>query len=503
MGFTPGMDAGTGAGREEESTPGREDALRVRWRGPEGHEAVTAELQLLAALEVAGISAAPDVLGIEEDGYVRETAAPLVRRGGRRAAQAAAPATGERLALARARDDLDALVDALHQRGWVLGAPRGRGLGVRADGSVLVLDLSGLRREESLVARSADRHWVDSVLRDEERTLRRRVHLAGETPGETPRETPEEDAASARSATVVAAGQRPAPSAQEKDLFALALAGPSADGAGPASDAADGEPGTPLPVPRLRRRRSGHESPSAPPAEDAASPRRRHHYSWDERATGRGRSGARRLVQGRVTTAVTTARTALGSPRPRRTVLLGGAAVLMLCVLGAAGIHLAGGEGSRPAAGAPALSDPATAQSEGRDADPAPDPAPAIEDPWALATELAGARHAYVTGAGDRAVALPGSAADAEDEEVREAYRDLEVTGGGPVVHEAELLAPPDTAGDAVVRAVTSTEEHEILLPGSTRDVVEQVPAGEPVTVDLSLHWDGHEWRIAAVERVA
>ena len=75
MGFTAGMDAGehSASGRTEErhGQNGREDAVRVRWRGSEGQHAVTAEMQLLASLEVAGITAAPDVLGIEEDGYVR------------------------------------------------------------------------------------------------------------------------------------------------------------------------------------------------------------------------------------------------------------------------------------------------------------------------------------------------------------------------------------------------------------------------------------------------
>src|SRR5699024_7510386 len=80
--------------------------------------------------------------------------------------------------LARAREALDALIDALHERGWVLGAPPGGGLGARADGTVMVIDLRGLRREEGLGPRSADRRWVDSVLQDGDRTLRRRVHLA-------------------------------------------------------------------------------------------------------------------------------------------------------------------------------------------------------------------------------------------------------------------------------------------------------------------------------------
>ena len=129
MGFTAGMDAGehSASGRTEErhGQNGREDAVRVRWRGSEGQHAVTAEMQLLASLEVAGITAAPDVLGIEEDGYVRETAPELARRKGRRAAGAASPATGERLAQARAREDLEDLVAAL------LGARRTPGAGSR------------------------------------------------------------------------------------------------------------------------------------------------------------------------------------------------------------------------------------------------------------------------------------------------------------------------------------------------------------------------------------
>src|SRR5699024_1872467 len=137
-------------------------------------------------LEVAGLTAAPAVLGIEDDGYVREVAPPLAPRTGRRASRTGTPATAERAALGRARDDLDALVDALHERSWLLGARPGGGLGIRRDGSVILLDLDGLRPGEGLAERRADRRWVDSVLHDEQRTLRRRVHHAAPRTTGTP-----------------------------------------------------------------------------------------------------------------------------------------------------------------------------------------------------------------------------------------------------------------------------------------------------------------------------
>ena len=159
--------------------PGRPAVIRVRALSGAGHEQLRREVQLLAALEVGGVGAAPAVLEIEDEGYVREDAAPLQARRGRRCAEDAAPDTSERQAQARARDDLDALIDALHDRGWVLGAPLGEGAGIRADGSVTVLDLSGLRPQEATGARLEDRRWVDSVLRDEDRTLRRRIDARG------------------------------------------------------------------------------------------------------------------------------------------------------------------------------------------------------------------------------------------------------------------------------------------------------------------------------------
>ena len=446
--------AGDRTGREEESlgAPGREDALRVRWRGPDGRESVTAELQLLAALEVAGISAAPDVIGMEEDGYIRETAPPLARRRGRRAADGGAPATGERVAQARAREDLEAFVASLHERGWVLGAPRGRGLGVRADGSVLVLDLSGLRREQSLAVRSADLHWIDSVLEDEERTLRRRVHAlpgagapsldlpgflvtpAGTGPTDPPRVPGEqgvpdrEDAAEADSA--------------EADV------------------AADASVVAPLPAPRLRRART------------------------QARAAGGGDTGSsRRRGSGGALSAV------LGERRHRRTALLSGAVVLALGLGAAAAITLTT-DRPEPARQAPAVvaggaPSGAGASQEGQ--------VPEIEDPWALAAELAGSRHSYLTGASDVPVAAEGGAAQEEDERIRTAYEGYEVQGSGPVVHEAELLEGPDEDGIAVLRVLVSTEAGQVR-EGS--GIVQETSDSGAYQVDLVLVWDGARWRI-------
>ena len=446
--------AGDRTGREEESlgAPGREDALRVRWRGPDGRESVTAELQLLAALEVAGISAAQDVIGMEEDGYIRETAPPLARRRGRRAADGGAPATGERVAQARAREDLEAFVASLHERGWVLGAPRGRGLGVRADGSVLVLDLSGMRREQSLAVRSADLHWIDSVLEDEERTLRRRVHAlpgagapsldlpgflvtpAGTGPTDPPRVPGEqgvpdrEDAAEADSA--------------EADV------------------AADASVVAPLPAPRLRRART------------------------QARAAGGGDTGSsRRRGSGGALSAV------LGERRHRRTALLSGAVVLALGLGAAAAITLTT-DRPEPARQAPAVvaggaPSGAGASQEGQ--------VPEIEDPWALAAELAGSRHSYLTGASDVPVAAEGGAAQEEDERIRTAYEGYEVQGSGPVVHEAELLEGPDEDGMAVLRVLVSTEAGQVR-EGS--GIVQETSDSGAYQVDLVLVWDGARWRI-------
>lgn len=432
---------------EEVSGPGRDTAVRVRWLTPDSRRSVQAEMQLLGALEVAGVRAAPDVLEVEDDGYVRETAPPLVRSTGRRAAESGVPATGERLALARAREDLDTLVDALHERGWVLGAPAGRGVGLRADGSAVLVDLRGLRREAAVAAQRRDRSWVGTVLQDEERTLRRRVHSAGSAPFGVSLEVPTDEA--------------PEPAA---------------------SAAAAGEPGWEAP-----RREPG---PPAPVAEPPLPVPRRAGFRGAERSARD--PGGRRYRSGGDLSAV---REVLAQSRHRRIGAITAALVLAGAAVVASGAWWLSGGDAGPVAG----KRPTTVAAPG-DAVPASPveaaPVPAIEDPWELAAELAGARHSYLTGLSDRAVAVPGTATFAADQQVRAAYRGVEVRGGGPVVHEAELLAAPAADGTAVLSVVTSTASHELVaLDGSVRSV----PATEPVRSELSLQWDGAGWRILGV----
>lgn len=410
------LPLGTAAGPRAVRVRGLDEAERARIRQ---------EAQLLAALEVAGVGAAPAVLELEDEEYVRESASALSRRSGRRAAGTATPPTGERRAVAHARQALDEMIDALHERGWVLGAPDGEGVGARSDGSVLVLALQGLRRDRSLSARQSDRRWVDSVLQDQDRTLRRRVH----------QERPREGEGRLR------LGGEPAPQG-------------SGSHAGQVSVPED-------------------EAPSAPQqATLLPSPR-----------------GPRRDAPGRVLSAV---QDVLGQPRLRRIAVLSGALVLLagtvlvVGVRGMQGPEEPGEGGERPVAAAPART--------------AAGPAPQIGRPQALVAELAGSRHAYVTGMADRPASAPGSSALAEDERVRAAYDGVTVRSGGPVVHSAETVQQPDSEGTAVLHAVTSMEQLRLEEADGTATTV---PATDPVPVRLVLDWDGQEWLLTDVAQLS
>jgi len=440
--------------REEQliGPPGRPRALRVQPVGPQAARAVGEELQLLAALEVAGVGAAPAVLEIEDEGYVRETAASERPSAGRRRAEGGTPATQERLAMARARDQLEALLSELHSRGWVLGAPSGEGLGMRSDGSVMVVDLHGLRRAEGLSAQQKDRHWVDSVLHDQDRTLRRRLHSRNRSGapgalalGEAGAEVPDHD-------THVA--EPPFDPQQRASSAAPSPAEPVELG---------------LPVPRRLRRRRTEVMPVSVMAESAMS--------------GPSAMSALRAV-----------REVLAQPRLRRTAVTSALAVLLCGALLALGIGWAGEREPGPTA-APPLAQ-ATPAEPAQPAEHAP--APEIEDPWALAADLAGARHSYVTGVSDQPASAPGSRALAQDDEVRAAYEGITVHGGGPVVHEAEVVGGATPEGTAVLRIVTSTQEHEVESADGTTT---SMPATEQAAVLLTLHWDGAQWRIHQVEQ--
>ncbi|WP_394217079.1 hypothetical protein [Brachybacterium vulturis] len=416
-------------------------AVRVRGLDEEERGRIREEVQLLAALEVAGITAAPAVLELEEEGYLREAAPALRHHGGRRAAESGTPPTGERRALARARESVDALIRAVHERGWVLGAPHARGLGARADGTVLLLDLRGLRRDESLSARQEDRRWADSVLEDQDRTLRRRVHL---------------DPAHTEGDPLLLGDE---PSLQRPRLRAAQL---------PAEGVEEGlvrsaPPQPALPVPRRHRRQAQDTLPPPSPV----------------------RSGAGRRV-------LSSIHEVLRQPRLRRTAVLSGALVLLMGTMVGWGTWWArdravtstGGE--HPVATAPA--------------DAAPRPAPRIEDPQMLVAELAGSRHAYVTGMSDLPTSARGSVALVEDERIRDAYSGITVRAGGPVVHAAQVIEQPGSTETAVLHAVTSMEElHLEQADGGTATV----PATEPARIRMLLRWDGEQWRVVSAAPLA
>lgn len=482
-------------GEREELPAGSEDGdlgVRVRSLSPEGERSIRVELQLLAALEVAGIRAAPSVLSLEDDGYVRESGTPLPRGRGRRSAASSSPPTAERLAVSRAREHLDALIDALHERGWVLGAPVGDGLGRRADGSVLVLDLSGLHPGEGTAARQADRRWVDSVLGDQERTLRRRVDVPAQTWGEAVRGPGEATA-------LPSPGEEPArpghgagmaPGTGMEDGTEEASAGTN-PGPVPAVRAALDTERLPLPVPRGQGRRD--QVTTIPLA------RRRRELGATAGAvlpTPAGTSMPSGAAPAhRAPTALRRAggaiRQVLVQPRLRRTAVLSAVIVLALGTAVAGSGWWAGQRAGEQAAPQVPVVTAAAA--------PTDSPAPEIDDPWVLAADLAGVRHAYVTGMSEVPVSSPGTSAFTADLETREAYEGLVVRGGGPVIHEAELISGTTAEGTAELRVQSSTAAFELEDPDGG---VRTVPATSPVTIQLTVRWDGAQWKVQGVEQL-
>lgn len=482
-------------------------AVAVHGLTPAGRLQTRAEMQLLAALEeVAGLRTVPMILTVEDDGYVRESAPALRRRGGRRSAEAGPPATAEREAVAHVRDELDALIDEVHERGWVLGAAPGEGLGRRADGSVVLRDLRGLRPSEQLADRHADRAWVDSVLDDQERTLRRRVH-ACEQP------LPDTDVTRART------GPRSGPDAAD-------LAAVSVDPALSSGRFGPGEPAR-----HDDRDRFGRESGDGGWGGDGDSgryeewaPRRGEDGDgpWEEPTTGRtGPRTAmarlrplgplpphhpeRRIRPGRLLGAGVRRRPGAGGPPEGSRAARAGRGLRRRAVLSAGAVVLAGvviGTGSWLALapdGTDAVTDRPAPHAPQPPSASAPAPPPVIEDPWALAAELAGSRHAYVTGLSSRSVAVPGSAASREDDDVRRAYESLTIDGGGPVIHEATLLEGPVEDGTAELLVITSTETYSVREAASGKEgAAETVPASAEVEIRLSLQWDGTRWLVAS-----
>lgn len=452
---------------------GHPAAIRVRALSEAGRDQLRREVQLLATLEVGGIGAAPAVLEVEDEGYVREGAAPLRGRRGRRSAEDATPGTSERQGQARARESLEALIDALHERGWVLGAPLGEGAGIRTDGSVTVLDLSGLRPQEATGARLEDRRWVDSVLRDEGRTLRRRIDARG----------------------------TPLPSGPSSPALPTTVDEPSPHAGGPVGGGMPGQPGGTVPSGDPAPLDAAGPEPDVPFAEpfdgceqEAPSLRPLPAPMTPHRAApsqglraGRVRSRLRGAGLGR------RVREVLRAPRPRRIALLSAAAVLIAGGALGSGAWWLVPESSAPAppaGAAPSASSPA----DGSTGAPEGTEHPRIIDPLSLATDLAHTRYEYVTGHGTDAVAAPGSPAEEADEQVRRAYQGTVVEGGQPEVLAAHVVAGPTPQGTARLEAEIVTPAHTVTeSDGSSAPVAATAAA----TVQLELSWrDGH-WRVS------
>ncbi|MGO3478662.1 MAG: hypothetical protein ACTIOA_10925, partial [Brachybacterium tyrofermentans] len=76
---------------------------------------------------------------------------------------------------------------------------------------------------------------------------------------------------------------------------------------------------------------------------------------------------------------------------------------------------------------------------------------------------------------------------------VRAAYDGYTVEGGGPVIHEAEVLQGPTEDGMALLRILTSSEAADLVAADGTRH---PVPATGQESIDLEIHWDGTGWRV-------
>lgn len=380
------------------------------------------EADLLVTLAGRGASAFPEVLGRSASAYVREEATPWSIRRGRRSADVGSPRTQERRAQAAAREALDGSIARLHEQGRVLGLTGLEGLGVRDDGSVMIRDLSRLAPSGTVRGRLADQRWIDGVLGDQGRTLRRRVdgHDAPAGHGWS-------------SASGDASPADPGPLAPD------ALPGRSADG-GPAGMETRSDTARPAPA-------SMREAAGSPP-------RRRRIME---------RSGRRAPVSWRV--------------------YLAGAAVV--CAGTTAAVLAGAGAQSPPDLGPSISATPAPTflDSTGR---PTTAPGPAVRpaDPRGLLEALAAARREHLIGGAPDTATAPGSPAAEEDARLAEAYRDVAVSGWVTRVASAEVVAVDGEAGTASLRATVQESERSLTATDGTSRTVPASPEHE-IVADL------------------
>lgn len=437
--------------------------IAVRAEEAEGRAEAEAERDLLLELADCGVLAAPRVVAAAPDGYLRELPMPLRRGDGRHAADLDSPGTEERLGRSRAREDLEHLLEALHERGWVLGSPAAAPVAVRTDGSVTVLDLAGLQPSSGIGPRLSDRHWLDLALDDGDRTLpRSAIDLAQETIDvlilmrDGAAEVAERGSALERRSAVEAwleePGQAEAPAAREEQLDSgVRTAAQVRAAAQLLPESARGDRAARL----LASRRASASEPSERRGEE-------------------------------ILAAVAALRT------PRALILLLGGGLLLGALLWA--LLTVTAQEPVPVAEQP----PEAMETIGTDSvSGAP---PQLLEADGVAADLLEHRHEYITGARDDSVAVPGSVAAEQDRTVREAYADAQVDGGRPEVLEATWLrVAPDTAL-AELEVVLRTPAHTVTEESGARD---QVAGTQPVRIVLELEWDGAEWGVLAVREQA
>lgn len=482
---TPGEVHSCGGGvlaRRARTRDGRAVVLVAPDPGLGDATTVDAQAALLEALAQDGAGALPRVLGRAPGRYVREDAAPWRRGGGRRSATIGDPRTEERRAQASVRDRLEAVLDRLHAADHVLGLTGHDGLGFRPDGSVMIRDLSALSAGATLAGRLADQRWLDAVLGDAGRTLRRRsdavpppwIDEARDAHGTVAPETEAEPSALIERAPAPRGGAAVVDDETTRRV-----------GAGSRRPARIWTPlgavdGGPEHAVQPWSQESGRPWSARLPAGEEArrAPLRERLGSGATSAAQRGRL----LLHGR-------------APFAWRGLVLGAAAVCVLTVL----VVLAVSPVGSPQAEAEGTATGTAEASSAASASPGPSRAVAPADPAGLVGALASARREHLAAGVEDTATAPGSPAADQDARLAEAYRRVTVTGWTTSVVSAELTACDTAAGTASIRArVRESERVLTLADGSSRTV----PATPEHEVVLHLVWIDGRWLLERVEEL-
>lgn len=518
------------------TAPNGARAIQVRAADAQARAEVQAEAELWEELAASSCSAAPRVLERYEDRYLRELPFPVRRASGRRVALLDTPATTERVGRARARAELELLLEEMHERGWVLAPPSGSPLAVRADGAVTVVDLRGLQRTRSLAATISDQHWITDVLADDDRTLLR---------------PPREEAAPHLGAENLSGGAEAAVSGSVPPTEIASAVPAAADGTQVEPDELAPSVEAWLQVSDTVARSRGHglrapgaQAPAMLTSVVHALPVRERDADSDaeepavlSRSARLAALAPRRTERGRLVRGVGIVRESLRRMSGESLmiivvsgVLLGATFWISLPVLLESDAQVdqdgTGGTGGAAAAApmnpaqASAASEPAatgdaavptaasersSAGSEGSGAGPDEQPRAAelesvMHDAPGLVAELAAARYDYVTGRSDAQIALAGSPAATEDDAARAHYEGVEVAGGVPIVESADVDAFDRAQRTATITAELRTPAHRLVGP----DGASAVPESAPMRVRLHLRWSEGSWfveRSEALER--